>query len=578
MQLFLSKLNLQKKTFAVCLLISLIPVAILGIYCYKETNNLLIEREQSVLKNTLQQESQKFRSQLEQYESIMDYCYYNEDIVQALKHSHYTNCDMFIIYNDVFIPLFSTMKSLHTGIEDIIIYTDVAIYPKPGILQPLSEIEDLPWYQEVYIHYAPSWVFSAENESLTLVRQLYGVANNHTAILAIQLDYESTFSSLSTLFDRSYGILLTDETSTPIYQYQTEDISDSWIHSLLESETLPSPSISGSEFVHENTKYITEKASNIYNEYTLYLCRPRDTITEPLQVILRSIIIVVFACLVSVIVLSKVFSGIITRPIKMLSEKMHQVERGNYEITLNYNASDEIGYLIKTFQSMVTKIDLLINENLLSKIRTQELEIRALQSHISPHFLYNSLSLINSRAILNGQQEIAKMAQLLSSFYRTALNKGRNLITVRDEFENVRSYINIHLLMHPGAFDVVYKIDEDMLPITMINFLLQPLVENAIMHGIERRDTDILGHLEIQGQKSGDTLVFQITDNGPGIPEDMLSRILDKDTNGYGIKNVHNRIQLIYGTSYGLNYQSQLGVGTTVTLTIPSQLPESFQE
>ena len=371
---------------------------------------------------------------------------------------------------------------------------------------------------------------------------------------------------------------MTNEHNTPVYQFRTEDISDAWISDLLESETPPTPSISEQISIHDSPQYITEKVLNVYNGYNLYLCRPRDTITQPVQVILRSIIIIVFACLVSVIVLSKVFSGIITRPIKMLSEKMHQVERGNYEVTLNYNASDEIGYLIKTFQSMVTKIDLLINENLLSKIRTQELEIRALQSHISPHFLYNSLSLINSRAILNGQQEIAKMAQLLSSFYRTALNKGKNLIAVRDELENVRSYINIHLLMHPGAFEVFYNIDEDILPITIINFLLQPLVENAIMHGIERRNTDIPGHLEIQSQKSGDTLIFQITDNGPGIPEDTLSRILDKDTNGYGIKNVHNRIQLIYGTPYGLKYQSQLGVGTTVTLTIPSQLPESFQE
>ena len=224
---------------------------------------------------------------------------------------------------------------------------------------------------------------------------------------------------------------------------------------------------------------------------------------------------------------------------------------------------------------MVERLRHLIDEVLNSKIKQQEYEMRALQAQINPHFLYTSLSLINGRALMAGQDDIGRMARLLSTFYRTTLNKGKNTISVRDELENVRSYISIQFIMHSDNFDVTYAIDENALPLTMINLLLQPLVENAIMHGIDHREAPGRGKLQISCRCCGDQLIFSVSDNGPGIPAEKLDSILTSDSAGYGIQNVHHRIQLFYGDGYGLRYESRIGEGTTVYLTLPQTITPS---
>lgn len=134
--------------------------------------------------------------------------------------------------------------------------------------------------------------------------------------------------------------------------------------------------------------------------------------------------------------------------LEKLSANMEQVEQGNYEIEISYNTTDEVGQLISSFKKMVSTINNLINEVLLSKIKQQKYEIAILQFQINPHFLYNSLSLINSKAIIAGQNDISQMARLLSTFYRTMLNKGQPITTIASELENTKSYISIQQIMH----------------------------------------------------------------------------------------------------------------------------------
>ena len=142
------------------------------------------------------------------------------------------------------------------------------------------------------------------------------------------------------------------------------------------------------------------------------------------------------------------------------------------------------------------------------------------------------------------------------------------MVPVREELENIRSYINIQSIMHSHSFDTNYDIEEEILSCTMPNLLLQPLVENAILHGIDYVEKPERGQLTITGCQIKNTLVFHISDNGPGIPPDKLSTILTADSKGYGVQSVHKRIQLLYGEHYGLQYESIEGKGTTVTLTV----------
>ena len=228
---------------------------------------------------------------------------------------------------------------------------------------------------------------------------------------------------------------------------------------------------------------------------------------------------------------------------------MRKIEGGNYSVEVNVDSNDEIGQLANDFNHMAKQIDYLINEVFTVKIQQQEQEMLALQAQINPHFLYNSLS----------------------SFYRTSLNRGKSIISVREELENIRSYIDIQLLLHSRSFRVEYEIDEKIYRYTMQKLLLQPLVENAILHGLDHtRNKEKL--LSVSGFLLGDTLVFRVADNGSGITPRELENILSKDAKGYGIKNIHQRIQIMYGSQYGLSYQSVINEGTVVTLTLPQIL------
>ena len=185
--------------------------------------------------------------------------------------------------------------------------------------------------------------------------------------------------------------------------------------------------------------------------------------------------------------------------------------------------------------------------------------MKALQAQINPHFLYNSLSLINWKAIMAGQEEISQMAQLLSTFYRTTLNKGKNITTVKGEWDNTCSYVQIQNLMHSGKMRVETRIDPEMLEYEMLNLLLQPLVENSIYHGIREKEGE---------------LIFTVEDNGCGMEENVLKNILAADVGGYGVQNVQHRIQLYYGPEYGLSYESKINEGTRALLRIPARKRE----
>ena len=171
-------------------------------------------------------------------------------------------------------------------------------------------------------------------------------------------------------------------------------------------------------------------------------------------------------------------------------------------------------------------------------------------------------------ALETDQEDISKITLSLSTFYRTALNKGKNILRVRDEIKNMRSYLDIQLMMHDHEFDVDVEIDECILDHNILNLILQPLIENAIDHGIDLK-TDGRGGIKIIGKKQNDEIVLIVSDNGVGMSKEQAESILTNKSNGYGVKNVNERIKLYYGEQYQLKIESEIGIGTKVKVTIP---------
>lgn len=193
-------------------------------------------------------------------------------------------------------------------------------------------------------------------------------------------------------------------------------------------------------------------------------------------------------------------SGFITKRIRKLKASMAKVEQGDFDAVIRTEDKDEIGELIHGFNEMTTQTKNLITQVYEGRISQKESEMKALRAQINPHFLYNSLSLINWKAIEYEQDDISRITLALSNYYRTSLNKGKNTLMLEQEVSNVRSYIEIQQVMHDNSFDVDIDISSDILKAESLNLILQPLVENAIDHGIDLL-TDRRGVITIRGSR-----------------------------------------------------------------------------
>ncbi|MFR8340594.1 MAG: sensor histidine kinase [Eisenbergiella massiliensis] len=239
-------------------------------------------------------------------------------------------------------------------------------------------------------------------------------------------------------------------------------------------------------------------------------------------------------------------------------------------------AQDEVGQLTNAFGAMTRKLNVLVNEVYRSQIIQKEAEFKMLQAQLNPHFLYNTLSFINWSALKAGEKEIAKISRDISSFYRTALNSGRAVTTVEEELLNAKSYISIQLALHSNGFDVEYDIEEECRPCEVICNVLQPLIENALEHGIDKK-REGRGRLSITAKVRDESLILAVADNGPGFGRKVDEEVMKKDSKGYGLKNVNDRIRIYYGEEYGLSIYSEEGQDTRIEIMVPITESKAFQ-
>lgn len=553
-------LKFRRKVLLGYMAVGLIPAIILGIFSYVQVRHLLLEREQQALTETLNQNVTALKGNLTSYKNFMDGLVWNENLQQAVTAQYDTNFQMYLAYRDVIDPMISNIRNLNSSVERITIYTsNESIYPHGENVRPLSEIgiqtENL---KDSRIH----WLYNKKN-ALELYCKIYSGKKTEQNIVYMKISDKQTLANLKTLFQDDFGIFITDASEDTVFSYLAE-------HGTKEQF----PSMNRKEII-QSGKYVVKEAQIGLCDWEIVLYRPVGVISASAKSITILVLFVIIICVFLIILASSVLSRSVVRPLLKLMHNVEEVEAGNLIIEVQEDSSDEIGRLISSFQRMVKQLNYMINEVYQSKITQQEYEMKALQAQINPHFLYNSLSLINWKAIMAEQMEISEMAQLLSTFYRTTLNKGMNVTTVKGEWDNTCSYVRIQRMMHSGKFEANMEIEDSILNYEMLNLLLQPLVENAIIHGLDHKETEGTKHLIVRGWKETDNLIFEIRDNGCGMQKDVLYNILTAQTNGYGVQNVHHRIQLYYGETYGLVYESEWNIGTTVRLTIPITKTES---
>ena len=260
----------------------------------------------------------------------------------------------------------------------------------------------------------------------------------------------------------------------------------------------------------------------------------------------------------------------ITRPIIELSKVTDQVAKGNLSVRSEVYDGVEAKMLGDSLNTMIDKINELLSQVTTEQIRLRKAEFELLQAQINPHFLYNSLSMINWKAIEAGENEISKITLALSSFYRTTLNKGKTMNTIHNAVNNIKAYLSLQLYMHDNNFQVHYDIDPDTEGYYIPLLIFQPFVENALEHGLDLKEDDDR-QLWITISQDEKEIFIRIRDNGIGMDAETAHHILEYDTKGYGVKNVNDRMKLHYGEEYKIKVESVEGVGTSVILRFPKE-------
>ena len=276
------------------------------------------------------------------------------------------------------------------------------------------------------------------------------------------------------------------------------------------------------------------------------------------------------------VVVSIFFTGSIARPVIALRALMKEAEEGNLAVRFEGRQEDEIGHLGKSFNTMIEEIQKLIDMVYREQQSKREAELKTLQEQIKPHFLYNTLDTIHWMAQDHGAEDIVRIVNALTSLFRIALSKGKEMISLSDELEHVRSYLIIQKARYEDKFDFSLCVQDEILPNMVLKLTLQPLVENAIYHGIKERRGH--GTIRVDALTRDGMLVLRVSDDGVGMSADKLASIralcaaapVDSTAkNGYGISNVNERIQLSFGKKYGLRFESAPGRGTTVEILHP---------
>lgn len=303
----------------------------------------------------------------------------------------------------------------------------------------------------------------------------------------------------------------------------------------------------------------------------------------------NTIVYILFTCviisLVLVVIVSFKFSRTLTNPIFKLKRLMKQAESGDLTVRFNFQHNDEIGELGQSFNHMIARIDQLIQMVYVEQENKRTAEMKSLQEQIKPHFLYNTLDTISWMARDYDAEDIVRLVDALTNMFRIGLSHGKDIITVKEEITHVSNYLYIQKIRYKDKLNYVIHVDESLYAVEVPKLILQPLVENAIYHGVKAKRGG--GTITITGVPEGENLVFTVQDNGAGMPQEkveelnrrMSERSVLDEQKSFGLFYIRERIQLCYGTGYGVHVESTLGEGTRVTITLPLyQKPKKFDE
>ncbi|MEX1030180.1 MAG: sensor histidine kinase [Paenibacillaceae bacterium] len=554
-------LRLRQKLVITYVIVIILPTIVLGLYAYQRSKFSLENQLLQSANNEVKQLTSEFSHRLQRQETLIKSIVFHPALIELMSNPDEELYLQSKTMNDKIEPIIFNLIYMVGDMNEIMLYSDNRQQDLGNFVSPSIVVKDKSWYKETKNSHSTMWWF--EDDKLFATRNIYNTEfGTITGEIYVRFDFNKLFGDFISNVNQENGIIVADKQNRIILSEQLGELG--------ETQLKPLSKQSGSKISIGGLSYLSVFQDIPQTDWKLYYLISNNQYETSISKILSATGIIILFCMICLSIIIFLFSRTLLKGIERLNSKMKMVENGNLDVVVTIQSKDEIGQLTKRFASMLMRINQLIAEVYETKITQKSAELKALQAQINPHFLYNSLSLINSKALIIDSQEISDLVNQLSMYYRTTLNKGEQIISVQDEWTNIKAYIHIQLSMHNSRFDVEFDVDERVFEFQMIHLILQPIVENAIVHGIDQK-REGRGKLILKASMDQEDIVFVVSDNGKGMEPDQVERMFKHESSGYGIKNVQERLQLLFGSQYGIFIYSTLGVGTSVYIRIPQR-------
>lgn len=553
---YIKNLRYQYKVFLAMLVVSAGPLLVCAIMFYSDSERFVSANIKLSKEAQLYQINQELDSRIHTYEHVIDYMLSIRELQEVLALDGSNLYEMYCGYRDTVDPLLQTNMYYHPLIRSITAYLKNVDFEHSETIAPFSSLEAEAWYQDCFGEEDPveQWVISEKDRLVYYVRPVSRY-KEMKAVLVTSFSYDTFFERLAeALTLPGERIRLFESNGRLAYS------SDG---------TMNGESYDESANEEKDTVIVSDIE---YTGWKLVSTLPGNVISATLLDTLQSSSVVLCFCMAYAVIMSAVLARVLVRRIGTLTRAVSQIgdmqEKGRKDLEQYRGSMDEIGILAENIHQMVARLDELKIVVYNEKIARRDLEMKALQAQINPHFLYNSLSIINWKALAAGADEVSSITLRLAEFYRTTLNHGSSIIAVEGELRNIHSYLDIQLIMHDNDFEVKWDLDDTIMTWQMPKLVLQPIVENALEHGLDLKEEGEK-ELYLYAGKDGDDMVLIVRDNGVGMPQEKADALAQYNSKGYGIKNVVERIALLYGSHYVFRVTSREGEGTEIYIKIP---------
>lgn len=572
-------MRLEWKLTCAYFIIIALPIVGTGLFINYTTTQSFINQSQLLMKQSLIQKREIINYKIDSIERTSIYITQNPQIIRYLDIPFENNYRSYENYYFTFCPLFESYIMQNQYIYNTILYVENTTFPDAwnGIyhMDRIKENERFRMLLEedkkMEMWYPIHDSQDSKEKVFSFARKLISFSEMKViGILEIEITEKLLFKDLYKDKKLVEYYLVLDDKGNVI----TTNLPSSFLNSLKVRRLLTQAkeNVIDGVLEFENQRFIasTVPISRIgcslvgISPLTTFMADNGDYRTMILVVIAISLIL--FGTIIHLV------ANRLTKRLKILVKALKSMRNDNINVKIPVVSHDEIGELAVSFNLMTDRIYELIERVYKAQIMEKEYELKALEAHINPHFLYNSLSTISWMARKINAENIDNMAFLLSKFYRLVLSKGNSVITVQDEINHLKAYVEIERTRFGDSFQVIYDVDPESLDCKMIKIILQPIVENSIKHGLAAKD--YRGTIIVRVKQDREYLYLTVIDDGIGMDSQVLESLnrgedLINSESGYGIRNIRERIKAVYGERGHIKILSRPGVGCTVNITIP---------